>query len=133
MSSPEESNGGPVIRDPRRLDPATGQVREPGQGGSAQPGTARGPGKPKPGRHAAAAAGSAPHQGQGRAGADRKDAAERTAAEQDAVEQLAERTADLQRLNAEYANYRQRVERDRGAARGQALADGLCGRVPGPD
>lgn len=34
-------------------------------------------------------------------------------------EQLAERTADLQRLQAEYVNYRKRVERDRAAARGQ--------------
>ena len=32
-------------------------------------------------------------------------------------EQLAERTADLQRLQAEYANYRKRVERDRALAR----------------
>lgn len=31
----------------------------------------------------------------------------------DAVAELAERTADLQRLTAEYANYRRRVERDR--------------------
>jgi molecular chaperone GrpE len=34
-------------------------------------------------------------------------------------ELLAERTADLQRLQAEYVNYRKRVERDRAAARGQ--------------
>ncbi|HSI27182.1 MAG TPA: nucleotide exchange factor GrpE [Aeromicrobium sp.] len=32
-------------------------------------------------------------------------------------EQLAERTADLQRLQAEYSNYRKRVERDRALAR----------------
>jgi len=32
-------------------------------------------------------------------------------------EQLAERTADLQRLQAEYQNYRKRVERDRALAR----------------
>jgi molecular chaperone GrpE len=32
-------------------------------------------------------------------------------------EQLAERTADLQRLQAEYVNYRKRVERDRATAR----------------
>ena len=32
-------------------------------------------------------------------------------------QQLAERTADLQRLQAEYVNYRKRVERDRAAAR----------------
>nr|WP_246600983.1 nucleotide exchange factor GrpE [Skermania piniformis] len=35
---------------------------------------------------------------------------------------LAERTADLQRLTAEYANYRRRVERDRHAAVDQAKA-----------
>lgn len=34
-----------------------------------------------------------------------------------AEEQLAERTADLQRLQAEYQNYRKRVERDRALAR----------------
>ena len=39
--------------------------------------------------------------------------------------QLAERTADLQRLQAEYANYRRRVERDRQAVGEQALAAGL--------
>jgi molecular chaperone GrpE len=38
--------------------------------------------------------------------------------EQPTVEQqLAERTADLQRLQAEYVNYRKRVERDRAMAR----------------
>jgi molecular chaperone GrpE len=32
-------------------------------------------------------------------------------------QQLAERTADLQRLQAEYVNYKRRVDRDRAAAR----------------
>ena len=36
--------------------------------------------------------------------------------------ELAERTADLQRLQAEYANYRRRVERDRVATQELALA-----------
>lgn len=36
--------------------------------------------------------------------------------------ELAERTADLQRLTAEYANYRRRVERDRAAAADKAKA-----------
>jgi molecular chaperone GrpE len=129
MSSPEESNGGPVIRDLRRIDPATGQIRDPGQGGSAQPGSSRGPGKPRPGKHAAGAAGSRQGQG-GPAGADRKDAAARSAADQKTAEQLAERTADLQRLSAEYANYRKRVERDRAAVREQALANVLYVLLP---
>ncbi len=43
---------------------------------------------------------------------------------------LAERTIDLQRLQAEYANYRKRVERDRQAVREQALANVLTGLLP---
>ena len=57
-------------------------------------------------------------------------AAARSAAEQKTAEQLAERTADLQRLSAEYANYRKRVERDRAAVREQALANVLYGLLP---
>ena len=44
--------------------------------------------------------------------------------------QLAERTADLQRIQAEYANYRKRVERDRMAVREQALANVLSSLLP---
>jgi molecular chaperone GrpE len=44
--------------------------------------------------------------------------------------QLAERTADLQRLQAEYANYRKRVDRDRVAVREQAVAATLSGLLP---
>ena len=41
--------------------------------------------------------------------------------------QLAERTSDLQRLQAEYANYRKRVERDR-----QLISENATYRVLGP-
>jgi molecular chaperone GrpE len=44
--------------------------------------------------------------------------------------QLAERTADVQRIQAEYANYRKRVERDRIAVREQALANVLIELLP---
>jgi molecular chaperone GrpE len=47
-----------------------------------------------------------------------------------AITMLAERTADLQRLQAEYANYRKRVERDRLAVREQALANVLHELLP---
>src|SRR5215470_8843244 len=115
MNSPEETNAGPVIRNLRRIDPATGQVRDPGHGGSPQQGaSSRGPSKPR-GKHAASRPG----------GASLGAAAGRAA-----VEQLAERTADLQRLSAEYANYRKRVERDRAAVREQALANVLYGLLP---
>jgi molecular chaperone GrpE len=41
-------------------------------------------------------------------------------------EQLAERTADVQRVQAEYANYRKRVDRDRDLVREQAVAGVLA-------
>ena len=44
-------------------------------------------------------------------------AAQETPAEPTVEQQLAERTADLQRLQAEYVNYKRRVDRDRSAAR----------------
>ncbi|MCQ4081668.1 nucleotide exchange factor GrpE [Streptomyces sp. RB6PN25] len=44
--------------------------------------------------------------------------------------QLAERTADLQRLQAEYQNYRRRVERDRIAVREVAIANLLGELLP---
>jgi molecular chaperone GrpE len=47
--------------------------------------------------------------------------------------QLAERTADLQRLQAEYANYRKRVDRDRAAVKEQAVAGTLAGLLPALD
>ncbi|SDG43232.1 molecular chaperone GrpE [Sinosporangium album] len=44
--------------------------------------------------------------------------------------QLAERTADLQRLQAEYSNYRKRVERDRVAVREHAVAGAITELLP---
>jgi molecular chaperone GrpE len=46
------------------------------------------------------------------------------------VAQLAERTADLQRLQAEYVNYRRRVERDREVVRDVALIGTLTEFLP---
>jgi molecular chaperone GrpE len=83
-----------VIRDKRRIDPVTGEVR-PGAKAS----------------HAHAA-----------------PAPDAESAEVSALQNaLAERTADLQRLQAEYANYRKRADRDRLAAgelaTGRVLSD----------
>jgi molecular chaperone GrpE len=106
----------PVIRDNRRIDPVTGQLRDPagGPAGSSSP-------FPGAGRHAA------PDP------ADPNDAAQPlkvdlSAAELDlARQEAAERTADLQRVTAEYANYRKRVDRDReqviAAAKGTVVTE----------
>jgi len=149
MSSPEETNSGPVIRDLRRIDPRTGQVRSPG---ADAPGTAgRGPGKPaRPGKHSVskpgaapgseATAGPAPDAGPaaaGPAGAGDRPATGGAAepggvpeSERELAAKLAERTADLQRVSAEYANYRKRVDRDRLVIREQALANVLVALLP---
>ena len=119
MTSPEEEANGPVIRDRRRIDPETGQVRDPDR-----------PGKhaaPPPGPQGPGAAGGAGHGDGGNGGNGNGGA---SAAADAAALALAERTADLQRLQAEYANYRKRVERDRVAVREQALANVLGELLP---
>ena len=145
MKSPEEEGTGPVIRDRRRVDPVTGKVRDAGQSGAGQSGQPPGgPGAARPGRHSVSkpggAAGGAPGT-RDRAGqetpagspaspgapGDGPQAGQETAA---ALARLAERTADLQRLQAEYANYRKRVERDRAAVREHALASVLGELLP---
>ena len=96
-----------MVRDRRRIDPETGQVRpepepEPGQDPAGEPGQSTG-------RHAAAeepAAADGPGD----------------AAVAELRELLDERTADLQRLTAEYANYRKRMDRDREAVAVNAKA-----------
>jgi len=132
MSSPEETNAGPVIRDLRRIDPRTGQVRNPG---ADAPGTAaRSSGKPgQPGRHSVSEPGAeAAGTGAGPAPGGAGPAAEPGGpeAELELATKLAERTADLQRVSAEYANYRKRVDRDRVAVREQALANVLVALLP---
>ncbi|WP_051133564.1 nucleotide exchange factor GrpE [Nocardia paucivorans] len=94
--------------DKRKVDPETGEVRQPdaadnGAASSGADGTAVEGSAPA----AAAENGAAP----GSAGE-----AETGTAPGDPAAELAERTADLQRLTAEYANYRRRVERDRKTA-----------------
>ncbi len=72
-----------VVTDRRRIDPTTGEVRAPADAPAPDPAAEQGPG----------------------------DGGDPAVAE--LTTQLEERTADLQRLSAEYANYRRRVDRDR--------------------
>ena len=129
MTAPDDMGTGPVIRDHRRIDPVTGQPRR-GKHAASQPagttgaGRAGGPGGPA--RHGKASDSTA-----------EKDETELTEAEsaellaaQELRTQLAERTADLQRLQAEYANYRKRVDRDRATVREHAVAGALIELLP---
>jgi molecular chaperone GrpE len=200
MSSPEDTNDGPVIRDLRRIDPVTGQVRDPqgrrdgaagkparpgrhsvskpggtgarpaapGGAAGAQPpgggGAGEGSGRPQgqpegqpgrpqsrpqgrpgqpasgqpagaPGAESSAPGGVRPGDGapagSGTPGAPGQSGVQPGGPDDGGLaSQLAERTADLQRVHAEYANYRKRVERDRMAVREQALANVLSSLLP---
>ncbi|QDP98466.1 nucleotide exchange factor GrpE [Microlunatus elymi] len=98
---PEET-GRPTVRDKRRIDPQTYQVRDPA---GSTPSTAAAEGV---GNGAPAAS-----------GVDDQVAESSASAEEIASlkTQLADRTADLQRVQAEYVNYKRRVDRDRDLAR----------------
>ncbi|MEX5636287.1 nucleotide exchange factor GrpE [Parafrankia sp. FMc2] len=97
----------PVVRDRRRIDPETGQVRtgaESSPAGSGSGPAGSGSGGPGP-------AGSEPAGGE----TDSELVASLR-------RQLGERTADLQRLKAEFDNYRRRAARERDAAGDQAVS-----------
>src|SRR5690242_11339885 len=115
MTAPDDMGSGPVIRDHRRIDPVTGQPRR-GKHAASQPAGTTGasrPGGSSPAKHGKAS--DADPEGAD-AEMTQAETAELLAAQQLRT-QLAERTADLQRLQAEYANYRKRVDRDRTTVR----------------
>ena len=141
MPASEETGSGPVIHDNRRIDPVTGQVR--GKHVASKPAGATGAGRPAadaPGPAAAKGGQASEDDPEPQAAAEEvlegileePPAADREAGRPaaDAEARLAERTADLQRLQAEYANYRKRVDRDRAAVREQAVASTLAGLLP---
>ena len=109
----EQGPSGPVIRDKRRIDPETGQVRDPGPH----------PEAPGPGPGAGGVASGVPGGG--------NDDADRLARELDEVRSKeAALVDDLKRLQAEYVNYRRRVDRDRDVARDLAIAGVLEALLP---
>ena len=86
---------GPTVRDRRRIDPETYQVREP-QETAAPAAAAPEPETPTP---------------------ETPPVPDLEAEVKELQDKLAERTSDLQRLQAEYVNYKRRVDRDRDLAR----------------
>ena len=153
-SESEETGSGPVIHDNRRIDPVSGQVR--GKHAASKPagttgaGRASGPAGPRASQAAQAAPEGSEDEGDAEEmrqapEAAQEERAQKEQAQQDRAQQedrpqagdiearLAERTADLQRLQAEYANYRKRVDRDRAAVREQAVASTLAGLLPALD
>lgn len=101
----ERESGRPTVRDRRRIDPKTYEVRDP----DAQATEA----ESVPAGQSAPADQVAADQ---RAASDER--ADQLAAEVEKLKgELADRTTDLKRVQAEYVNYKRRVDRDRDLAR----------------
>lgn len=109
-TDPDEQQERVVVRDRRRIDPRTGQVRAPADV------------DPPAGATSASSADETEVVVDAGNGTEQvvTDPAEQKLVELSA--QLDERTADLQRVSAEYANYRRRVDRDREAVSVNARA-----------
>ncbi|NEN04924.1 nucleotide exchange factor GrpE [Diaminobutyricibacter tongyongensis] len=119
-----DENEEPVIRDKRRIDPETGKVRHPEGGSEAE---SSGP--------------DLAHEELVDVGPSDTDADELgnflsdedldLLSGQSTAEQLAaERLADLQRVTAEYANYRKRTEANREIERERAVGETVKGLLP---
>jgi molecular chaperone GrpE len=121
--SQEPEREEPVVRDKRRIDPETGKVRQPDGEQKAE----------DAGEHDLA------HEELVDVGPAESEDEETILSDDDldilsgqtTAEQLAaERLADLQRVTAEYANYRKRTEANRELERERAVGDAVKGLIP---
>ncbi|WP_243061899.1 nucleotide exchange factor GrpE [Humibacter sp. RRB41] len=132
---PDEQPDEPVVRDKRRIDPETGKVRRPQGSDFPEPveGSANGdPSAGVPGPDSGDGADLEHEQvvdtGEGFEGPDVETSfsdadLDFLSGQSNAEELAAERLADLQRVTAEYANYRKRTEANREVERERAVAD----------
>lgn len=125
MADENQNHDEPIIRDKRRIDPETGEVRKPDAG-------AEGVGEqsaPEVGPPDAAAS-AAPEEG--------IESDEETltvddilnAAQAEVDDPSAEHLADLKRVTAEYANYRKRTEANREVERERAIGAAVAVLLP---
>jgi molecular chaperone GrpE len=120
------SEGRPVIRDNRKVDPVSGRAR-----GHSSGRTRMAPAAETTEAAARAQGDKAPTPGTAEAAARALEDEVIAAAELiSAREELTIRTEDLKRLGAEYANYRKRVDRDRAVAGDVARGEVLTALIP---
>lgn len=123
MAEENQNHDEPIIRDKRRIDPETGQVRKPGGAEGSEPATDAA---------AEAAAASAADE------LDEESVDEETltvddilnAAQAEVDDPTAEHLADLKRVTAEYANYRKRTEANREIERERAIGAAVAVLLP---
>jgi molecular chaperone GrpE len=106
VSDQESEQTGVRFTDKRRIDPDTFEVRQPGFPAAV-------PGEPDEPR-----------------GGDEEDAAIVEGEFGEVEAKVAELTGDLQRVHAEYANYRRRVDRDRELVKENAVGGALVELLP---
>ena len=119
MSDENQNHEEPVIRDKRRIDPETGEVRKP-EGAGEQP-------APEAAPEATDAAASASTE------ADEEVLTVDdilNAAQAEVQEPSDEHLADLKRVTAEYANYRKRTEANREVERERAVGAAVAVLLP---
>jgi len=112
MADNEHNEEEPIIRDKRRVDPETGDVREPDA--------------------AEAPASAAEGQSDQDAAAELSDA-DQALLDQASIDLVAEMRSDMLRAQAELVNFRSRVERDRAANRDAVIAEVIRSLLPALD
>ncbi|AGW42577.1 molecular chaperone GrpE [Leifsonia xyli subsp. cynodontis DSM 46306] len=112
QGSDEPEREEPIVRDKRRIDPETGKVREP-QDLSHEELVDVGPVEESQGEEIIS-----------------DDDLDLLSGQTTADQLAAERLADLQRVTAEYANYRKRTESNREIERERAIGDAVKGLIP---
>lgn len=147
MTNDHEEFEEPRVNDKRRIDPVTGEPREPAAAGS---GAAPSAGETGAADQSAPSDASAPATDEGDAASgetpaasDQLSAEDRALLEGEAAAVDAERAAleaksaaqldELQRLRAEYVNYRNRVERERAGDREATTASVITSLLPALD
>ena len=119
----DSEQGKPVIRDNRKVDPETGAARHPHPEATHDAGTPAG-------AEAAAAEGDALSQAEEILNGVEVPTEESVASGAAVEAEAAELRNDLLRLQAEYVNYRKRVERDRAVAGEMAVIGVLNSLLP---
>jgi molecular chaperone GrpE len=126
-----EPHDEPIIRDKRRIDPETGQVRKPQAEGAGEQPAPEGPAETTDAAAETAAASAADEL-------DGEAVDEETltvddilnAAQAEVDDPSAEHLADLKRVTAEYANYRKRTEANREVERERAIGAAVSVLLP---
>ena len=122
-----EQPSGPVIRDKRRVDPETGDVRDAAAGDSTADVSAA---------PAGAAAAGVEGNTAGAGNTDETDglsSADEALLDQAAIDLVADMRSDMLRAQAELVNFRTRVERDRAANRDAVIAEVIRSLLPALD